>query len=66
MLHLILDAAAPGAMLAILGGGILIIALIIGLLATAITLIVRKVLRKNNAKTLNQENKMDPDSSSNK
>ncbi len=61
MFHLIFDAAAPEAIIAILGGGLLILALIVGLLAMAITLIVRKVIRKNKAKNQSSEDQRDSD-----
>lgn len=47
MISLILDAAAPGAMLVALGGSFLILLLIVALLVFAIIFIVRKVNSKN-------------------
>ena len=47
MFSLILDAAAPGAILVALGGSFLVLLLIVALLVFSIIFIVRKVKRKN-------------------
>ena len=55
MTNLILDAAAPGLIISLLGGGLLILALVVGLLAFAITMIVRKVIRNKITKVETEE-----------
>ena len=48
MIYPILDVAAPGTMIALLGGALLVIALVVALLVFAIIFIVRKI-RKSKA-----------------
>lgn len=55
MTNLIFDAAAPGLIISLFGGGLLILALVVGVLAFAITMIVRKVIRNKNTKVETEE-----------